>query len=63
MLMAPDRMSLSTEFILLQHVAFVLNETCWNSKQNLIRESEKATAKAAYDKATQIYQQILSDFQ
>ncbi|MEO1528595.1 MAG: CehA/McbA family metallohydrolase [Planctomycetota bacterium] len=36
-------------------------ETCWKSKQPLIRESEKADARAAYDKATRIYQQVLTE--
>lgn len=35
-------------------------ETCWNSKQNNIREKERAAAKVAYDKAKEIYQQIIT---
>ena len=33
-------------------------ETCWNAKEKAIRISEKAAAKAAYDKASEIYKQI-----
>ncbi|MCA9035254.1 MAG: CehA/McbA family metallohydrolase [Planctomycetaceae bacterium] len=36
-------------------------DTCWNSKKGQIRESEKADAKAAYDAAREIYQQILTE--
>ncbi|HUG20553.1 MAG TPA: CehA/McbA family metallohydrolase [Planctomycetaceae bacterium] len=36
-------------------------DICWNSKRNLIRESERAEAKAAYDKAREIYQQRLAE--
>lgn len=36
-------------------------ETCWNAKQNQIRESERTDAKAAFDAATKAYQQILSE--
>ena len=31
-------------------------EVCWNAKKNQIREPERATAKAAYDEATKIYE-------
>ncbi|MES2790250.1 MAG: CehA/McbA family metallohydrolase [Planctomycetota bacterium] len=33
-------------------------DACWSSKQNGIREPERAAAKAAYEKAKEIYQQI-----
>ena len=33
-------------------------DTCWKSKENGIRESERAAAKAAYDQAREIYQKI-----
>ena len=33
-------------------------DTCWNAKQNGIREPERAAAKAAYDKAKEVYQRI-----
>jgi hypothetical protein len=36
-------------------------ETCWNSKKERIREAERETAKAAYDKATAIYQKVLGE--
>ena len=36
---------------------------CWESKRAMIRESERAVAKAAYDKAEQIYRTILSECQ
>lgn len=35
-------------------------ETCWNAKLKAIREPERAAAKAAYDKAKEIYQQIIT---
>ncbi len=34
-------------------------DTCWNSKQKSIREPERAAALAAYDKARQIYAELL----
>lgn len=37
-------------------------DTCWKSKQNSIRESERPAAKQAYDQAKQIYQQIADSF-
>jgi hypothetical protein len=36
-------------------------EACWNSKQNLIRESEREDAKAAYDQARELYQRRLAE--
>ena len=36
-------------------------ETCWNAKKERIREPEREAAKAAYDKATAIYQKVLSE--
>ena len=36
-------------------------EVCWNAKQNQIREPERATAKAAYDEATKIYETRLNE--
>ncbi|MEL6105413.1 MAG: CehA/McbA family metallohydrolase [Planctomycetota bacterium] len=36
-------------------------ETCWKSKMALIRESERSEARAAYDKAVQIYQTVLAE--
>jgi hypothetical protein len=36
-------------------------ETCWNSKSGAIRESEREEAKAAYDKAAEIYRQIAAE--
>lgn len=33
-------------------------DVCWNSKQNNIRAEERATAKTAYDQATEIYRKI-----
>jgi hypothetical protein len=33
-------------------------EVCWNSKQNQIRPDEREAAKAAYDKAAEIYRSI-----
>ncbi|MFO1020870.1 MAG: CehA/McbA family metallohydrolase [Planctomycetales bacterium] len=36
-------------------------ETCWNAKAKKIRDTEKEVAKAAYDKAKAIYQQILTE--
>ena len=38
-------------------------ETCWNSKKERIRESERVEARAAYDKAKGIYEQILTEHQ
>ena len=35
-------------------------ETCWNAKVKGIREPEREAAKAAYDKATEIYKQIVT---
>lgn len=35
-------------------------ETCWNSKVKGIREPEREAAKAAYDKASEIYKQIVT---
>lgn len=36
-------------------------DVCWNSKQRAIRESERAAAKDAYDKARVIYQKIAAE--
>lgn len=36
-------------------------DTCWNSKQGRIRDSEKAAAAEAYDRARSIYAQILNE--
>ena len=36
-------------------------DVCWNSKKGLIRESERAAAKAAYDKAREIYAKIATE--
>ncbi len=36
-------------------------DVCWNSKQAQIRESEKAAAKAAYDKARAVYAAVLKE--
>ena len=36
-------------------------DTCWNSKQNRIRTSEKAAASEAYNQARAIYAQILNE--
>lgn len=36
-------------------------KVCWESKQNMIRQSEREAAKVAYDKATEIYQAILKE--
>lgn len=36
-------------------------DVCWSAKQGRIRESEKAAAKAAYDKAKQIYAAIAKE--
>ena len=36
-------------------------EVCWNAKKNQIREPERATAKAAYDEATKIYEARLKE--
>ncbi|MCS7471357.1 CehA/McbA family metallohydrolase [Stieleria sp. ICT_E10.1] len=36
-------------------------ETCWNSKRGQIRESERAEAKAAYDRAAERYRTILTE--
>lgn len=36
-------------------------DTCWNSKQGRIRNSEKAAAAEAYDQARNIYAQILNE--
>ena len=36
-------------------------DTCWNSKQGRIRDSEKAAAAEAYDQARNIYAQILNE--
>ena len=33
-------------------------ETCWNSKQGQIRQSEQAAARKAYDEAKAVYQEI-----
>lgn len=38
-------------------------QTCWNSKKNLIRESEREAAKTAYDQAQQIYKKIADSLQ
>jgi len=35
-------------------------DVCWNSKQSQIRDSEQAEAKAAYDQAAKIYEEIIS---
>lgn len=34
-------------------------DVCWSSKKNQIRDSEKAAAKAAYDQAAEIYDEII----
>ena len=34
---------------------------CWKSKKKQIRESERETAKKAYDQATKVYEQILAE--
>lgn len=34
---------------------------CWESKQKMIRQEERAAAKAAYDEAAAIYQKILAE--
>ena len=36
-------------------------ETCWNSKQALIRPIEKDAARAAYDRAAEIYRAVLAE--
>jgi len=36
-------------------------DVCWNSKKNQIRASEKAAAKAAYDRASKIFETIASE--
>ena len=36
-------------------------DVCWNSKQRAIRESERAAAKSAYDKAREIYEKIAAE--
>lgn len=36
-------------------------DVCWNSKQGQIRESEKAEAKAAYEEAKTMYEQIAKE--
>ena len=36
-------------------------ETCWNSKQKMIRKEERNEAKMAYDEAAAIYRQILAE--
>ena len=36
-------------------------ETCWNSKQKMIRKEERTEAKMAYDAAAAIYRQILAE--
>ena len=36
-------------------------DVCWNSKQRAIRESERVAAKAAYDQAREIYNQIAKE--
>ena len=36
-------------------------DVCWNAKQGRIRDSEKAAAKAAYDKAKEIYSAIAKE--
>jgi len=36
-------------------------DTCWNSKQNAIREDERAAAKKAYDEAKAIYERIAAE--
>ncbi|KAA5540765.1 hypothetical protein FYK55_20365 [Roseiconus nitratireducens] len=38
-------------------------QTCWESKQGMIRESERDAAKAAYDQATDLYRSILAECQ
>jgi hypothetical protein len=35
--------------------------TCWNAKQNQIREDERETAKAAYDEAAEKYRRIAAE--
>ncbi len=36
-------------------------KTCWESKQEMIREEERDAAKQAYDEAEAIYRQILAE--
>lgn len=36
-------------------------EQCWKSKVNGIRESERSAARAAYDRAAEIYRQVLAE--
>lgn len=36
-------------------------DTCWESKENRIRESEREAAREAYDQARKIYEQILAE--
>ncbi len=36
-------------------------DVCWNAKQRAIRETERAAAKEAYDKAREIYTKIAAD--
>lgn len=36
-------------------------EACWQAKREMIRQPERADAKAAYDQASEIYQKILSE--
>jgi len=38
-------------------------ETCWQSKRGMIRESERDAARAAYDRAGQLYRKILAECQ
>jgi len=36
-------------------------DVCWKSKQGQIREEEKPAARAAYDRAEEVYRQILAE--
>ena len=36
-------------------------ETCWNAKVGSIRAKEREAAKAAYDKASRIYEAIVKE--
>ena len=36
-------------------------DVCWNSKQGRFRDTEKAEARAAYDQAAKVYEQVLAE--
>ena len=38
-------------------------DVCWNAKAGRIREGDKAAARAGYDEAARIYDQVLAESQ